>query len=800
MWGHYFKIAIRNLTRDKAYTSLNIFVLVIGMASFLLIALYIKDELSFDRFHEKKDRIYRVWTELEASGRGEESASLCFPAGPALKEYFPEYVEESVRFFNLQSPFIILSRDSLRYNEPHIYFTDASVVDVFSFTFLQGTPSEALDDTTDLVLTERLAIKYFGSANAAMGQEMEAESGIPLVVSGVIEDLPSGTHMPIDAMIALPALSSLFNESLTTSNWVWNPCWTYLLFKDNLCVEDVENRLPEFIEDNYPDLISSRMKAHLMPMDKIHLNSHLQYEIQANGHVENVQLFFIVGIFILIVACINYTNLATSRATRNAKEVGISKVLGATRKELVFRFLGESILTSVMSIFVSLVLVETFLPVFNRLAGKDLVSAALFEPANILTIFATALLVGVMAGIYPAWMMSKLAPTVILRAPRRNAGGVKLRKALVLVQFCVALGLIIGTSVVNKQFDYLQSQDIGFESDHLVMVPVKWNAARAYRDMREELLESEAILDMTRMNDVIGVKHNMHEYSHSGVKDGDFMYFASLITDEHVLSTVGLEIVAGRNYGEPGDDTAAMLVNETLVKEMGWRSPEEAIGKRFSTPEGNEHIVGVVKDFHFVSLSQQIQPFALDLVSGHAEVFFTRYFCIRLNPEKAEEGIAYFSEVWEDYFPGQPLDDFLLNDAINEAYQSQNTLRYLMGIFSIVSVAIAGLGLLALSAFTAEQKTRELSIRRIIGASNRELFKVVAIDFVRMAILGIVITAPVAYAVLYLWLERFAYHVSLDWFNFVAVSLFGATLAMLAVVFQAWKASRLDPISALRYE
>lgn len=799
MLRHYFKIAWRNLTRDRVYTLVNIFVLVIGMASFLLIALYIKDEMSYDEFHEKSDRIYRVWTNLEASGPGEQSASLSFPAGPALKEDFPDLVKESVRFFNMQTPYVTLSRDSLRFNEPHIYFTDESALDVFTFQFLVGEPQNALKDSTDIILTRSLAMKYFGDIDV-LGEQMAAETGIPLVVSGVIEDVPSGTHMPIDALIALPAISNLFSESLTTSNWVWNPCWTYVLLKDESCAMDLEEQLPSFIANHYPSIIGGRMNAHLMPLEDIHLNSHLQYEIKANGYVANVRLFSIVGIFILIVACINYTNLATSRATRNAREVGVSKVLGATRKELIFRFLGESVLTSVISIFASLVLVEVFLPVFNQLTGKDLVSAALFEPVNILVIFAVAIGVGILAGIYPAWMMSKLSPTVILRPSRRNAGGVRVRKALVLVQFCVALGLIIGTSVVNQQFDYLQSQDIGFESEHLVMAPVKWNAARSYRSMRSELMEHDAIVNMTRMNDVVGVRHNMHEYSHEGVQNGDFMYFASLITDEHFTSTIDLEIVAGRAYGQPGDDTTAMLVNETLVRDMGWGSPEDALGKEFSTPAGRERVVGVVKDFHFVSLSEQIQPFAIDLVQGNAEVFFTRYFCVRLKEGRVDEGLTLFENTWANYFPNQPLDDFFLSDAINEAYESQNTLRYLMGIFSIVAVAIACLGLFALSAFTAEQKTRELSIRRIIGASNSELFRVIAIDFVRMAIFGILITAPVAYAILYNWLQGFAYHISLDWVNFVAVSLFGGTLALLAVAFQAWKAARLDPIAALRYE
>lgn len=799
MLRHYFKIAWRNLTRDRAYTMVNVFVLVIGMASFLLIGLYIKDELSYDKFHDKGDRVYRIWTELKAQGPGERSASMSFPVGKVLKEEYPDYIEESVRFFNMQAPYITLGRDSTRHNEANVYFVDGSVLDVFSFNFIHGDPETALDKPTDVILTEEVALKYFNRLDV-VGDSLVAESGIPLIVSGVIEDVPSSTHIPIRALIAMPALSRLFNEGLTESNWVWNPCWTYLLMKEGADVKEFEAQLPSFIESHYPEFMKDRMFAHLMKLGDIHLKSHLQYEITANGYAANVRLFGIVGVFILIVACINYTNLATSRATRNAREVGVSKVLGATRKELILRFLGESVLTSVISIFVSLILVEVSLPLFNSLTGKQLVSEALFDPVNIVSIIALAVVVGVLAGLYPASVMSKLSPTVILRPSRRNSGAVKVRKALVLVQFCVALGMIIGTTVVNKQFDFLQSRDIGFDSENLIITPVKWDAARSYRQLREEVVASDAVVNMTRMNDVIGVKHNMHEYNHDGLKKGDYVYFASLISDEHFTETVDLEIVAGRSLGYPGDDTLAVLVNETMVQEMNWGRPEEAIGQRLNTPEGYERVVGVIKDFHFVSLSEQIQPFAVDVVSGNAEVFFTRYFCIRVDPERKDEAREHFAAVWEKYHPNQPLDDFQLSSAINQAYKSQNTLRYLMGIFSMVAVAIACLGLVALSAFTAEQKTRELSIRRIIGASNSDLFRVIAIDFIQLALVGILITAPVAYAILYNWLNGFAYHVTLDWVNFVAVSLFGGTLALLAVAFQAYKATKLDPLAALRYE
>lgn len=799
MWKHYLRMAWRNLTRDRGYTVLNVFVLVIGMASFLLIGLYVKDELNYDGHHEKGDRIYRIWTELSAEGPGERSASMSFPVAKSLEKEYPELVEHAVRFFNMQSPFITLGTDSIRFNEPDVYFADPEVFEVFTYPFLKGDPASALLDSNGVVISEDLAIKYFGTTDV-LGNELFAESNIRLKVTGVIGNPSRSTHLPTDALISMYAIRRMFSPSLTESNWVWNPCWTYVLLKEQECREDLEDKFPEFIHSNYPDIMKDRMTAHLMPLSDIHLNSHLQYEAKANGYVENVRLFSVIGFFILVVACINYTNLATSRATRYAREVGVSKVLGADRKQLVFRFLGESVITSLISVFASLVLVEIFLPVFNNLTGKSLISATLFQPENLVSIILLALLVGVAAGIYPAWMMSSMPPSVILRRSSKGARGVRVRKGLVLVQFCVALGLIIGTTVVNRQFDYLQSQDLGFDDDRLIMAPVKWGAVLTYDDFRADLLASDAIVGVTRMNDVVGVKHNMHEYHHSGLDENDYMYFASLIVDEYFIPTIGLELVAGRNFGESGDDSTAVVVNEKLVSQMGWGSPEEALGRQFNTPEGYERIVGVVKDFHFVSLSQQIQPFALDVVNGPAEVFFTRYFCLRVAPGKKKEADEVLYNTWQKYHPEQPLDAYYLSEAIDEAYQSQNTLRDLMAIFSIVAVSIACLGLFGLSAFTAEQKTRELSIRRIIGASDRELFRVVAIDFVRMAVTGILITAPVSYLVLYQWLSRFAYHVELDWVSFVMVSLAGAALALFAVVFQAWKASRLDPVAALRYE
>lgn len=791
-------MAWRNLTRDRAYTVLNVFVLVIGLAAFLLIGLYVKDELSYEKHHVKSERIYRIWTELSAQGPGERSASMSFPVAKALENDFPNLVEHGVRFFNMQSPFITIGRDSVRHNEPNVYFTDPEVFDVFSYEFMEGD-ANALRDSSGVVITSKLAMKYFGRTDV-LGDTLYVDTDMPYVVTGVIYQPSTSTHLPVDAFLSMYSINRLFSPDLTTRNWVWNPCWTYILLREDVDPEMLERGLPNFIDAHYPDIMKERMTANLMPLEDIHLNSHLQYEIGANSYSENVSLFSIIGFFILIVACINYTNLATSRATRSAREVGVSKVLGAYRKELIFRFLGESVLTSLISVFASLVVVELFLPIFNNLTGKSLVSATLFEPLNILAILLIAIIVGIAAGLYPSWMLSGLPPSVVLRRQSKGARGVRVRKGLVLIQFCVALGLIIGTTVVNRQFDYLQSQDLGFEHDHLIIAPVKWDAVASYSELRDDLLASPAIENVTRMNDVVGVKHNMHEYQHEELDADDYMYFASLIVDEHFLSTIGLELVEGRDLTQDGDDSAAVLVNETLVREMGWGTPKQAIGKKFSTPNGYERVVGVVKDFHFVSLSEEIQPFALDVVKGPAEVFFTRYFCVKVTPGMEEEANAVLHKVWVNYHPDQPLDAYYLSEAIDESYRSQNTLRDLMAIFSIVAVSIACLGLFGLSAFTAEQKTRELSIRRIIGASNSELFKVVAIDFVRMAIMGIIITTPLTYVVLNHWLKGFAYHVDLDWVSFLMVSLVGSALALIAVVFQAYKATKLDPVSALRYE
>lgn len=799
MWVHYTKMAWRNLTRDRAYTALNVFVLVIGAASFLLISLFVKDEMSYDRHHDKADRIYRIWTDLGAEGPGERSASMSFPVADALEEDFPELVERSVRFFNMQAPFITLGVDSVRFNEPDVYFADEDVFQVFSIPLLEGNPDSALAVSDGIVISEDLALKYFGRTDV-VGEPLLAESNIPLVVTGVLARPENSSHLPMNALISMKAVHYLLSENFTSQNWVWNPCWTYVLLREDVSPEELEIRLYEFVDAHYPDFMRHRMAAHLMPLRDIHLRSHLQYEAQTNGHVENVQLFSIIGFFILIVACINYTNLATSRSTRNAKEVGVSKVLGATKKELIFRFLAESVITSGISVFVSLVAVELSLPWFNALTGKHLSSGSLFEPWTLVAIVGLTIGLGLLAGLYPAWTMSSTSPMAVLRRSKGKNKGIRVRRGLVLVQFCVALGMIIGTVVVVKQFNYLQSQDIGFDDRGLMVVPVKWDAAQTYRQMRLDLLEEEAIDNVTRMNDVVGVTHNMHEYNYDGLAFNDYVYFASLIVDEHFISTVGLELIAGRDFGQPGDDSTGLVVNETLVRHMGWADPEDALGQRFNTADGDERIIGVVRDFHFVSLAEQIQPFALDIVKGPAEVFFTRYITLRVKRGMELEAHRALEKAWAEYHPGQPLDAFFLSDALEEAYRSQNTLRDLMVIFSAVSISIAALGLLGLSAFTAEQKTRELSIRRIVGASHRQLFQLLAADFLRMALVGIIITAPLTYFILRNWLNGFAYHIQMDWGNLFIAAGAGVLLTLLAIVFQAWRAMRLDALAALRYE
>ena len=805
MLKNYFLVAWRHLNRNRIYSLINILGLAIGITACSLILLYVDDELSFDQWHSKGDRIYRVLETIDASGaegQGENSSSNPFPVGPVMQARFSEDIEEAVRFFNSQEPNYTLKIEEQIYNEKHLFFVDSNVFRVFDYPLLEGDPATALDAPNSIVLTEELAEKYFGT-EPAMGKNIIWQDNVNMTVTGVMKTVPLQTHMPIKGLMSISTIKELAGPGLFTKNWIWNPCWTYVLLKENADVATLESKFPDFVADHYPDFIKGQITHTLQPLKDIHLESNLEYEIAKNGSRSDVIILTIIGIFILLIACINFMNLATARSANRAREVGMRKVFGAHRSQLIRQFLGESVLMSLLAVVAALCLIEIALPFFNNISGKEFTGGLIAHPTFLLGLILVGLLLGLLSGLYPAFYLSSFKPVLVLKGNAASGRrGQWFRKGLVVLQFAISTGLIISTLVIYEQFYFLRNENPGFKEKNIVFVPLKREAVAKLQTLKDRLLAHPNIESVSRSNYVLGEDHNVHEFNFEGMPQGEWIYYPALMVDEDFVKTFDIKILAGRDFSKEyrTDDSLAVLVNRTMVDKMGWGSPEKALGQQLFTPRGHERVVGVMDNFHFVSLEHPIKPFVLDITTGGAGAFFTKYLVARINSENQEETLAYIEKEWLSVAPRFPFEYFFLEDRLDQLYRSQNELGRLVGYFSILAVFIACLGLFALSSFTAEKRTREIGIRKVVGASNGIIARLMAMDFLKLVLISNVLALPITIYIMHNWLNGFAFHTDLNWMIFVVTIIGVLFIAIVTVLFQSLKASMTNPVEALRTE
>jgi putative ABC transport system permease protein len=496
-------------------------------------------------------------------------------------------------------------------------------------------------------------------------------------------------------------------------------------------------------------------------------------------------------------------NLATARSARRAQEVGVRKVLGARREQLMTQFLGESLLITLIAAAFSLLFVNLLMPLFNQLSNKTLSMGDLLVPEFFLMILGIVVLVGLIAGLYPALFLSSFQPVKVMKGRLSADRFNKLfRQGLVVLQFAISLGLIIGTGVIYLQYKYMQSSDPGFQKDHIMIIPAARPTVPKYKLFKEDLKRDAHIKEVSKMNEIIGVHHNVHEFNFEGMKPGEWIYFPALIVDEDFVETMGLEVIAGRDFGEetPTDDTLGVLINETMVRERGWQSPEDALNRQFYTPRGRERVIGVVKDFHAVSMLDPIRPFVLDIINSQIGSFFTKNFVVRLNPANLEQTLAHCEEAWNKVAPNHPFEYSFLNEQIDELYADQSRLAKLIGYFSILAILIACSGLFALASFSTEQRTKEIGIRKVMGASISQIFGMLAWDFIKLVLLSSVLAFALAAYFLMSWLEGFAFHTSMPWWIYGLATLSVGLLALFTVGYHAYKAGSTNPAIALKDE
>ncbi|AYB34671.1 ABC transporter permease [Chryseolinea soli] len=803
MYRNYFTVFKRGFLKEKGYSFLNVFGLAIGIACFLLISLYIRNEYSFDRMHSKADRIYRIHEILQSDGVGERSASQPFPVAEALVNDHGAQIEKAVRFFNFQAPTLAMATidNTKEFNESRVFSTDSTVFDVFDFPFIEGDPKTALNKPETIVLTESMAKKYFGD-ESAMGKYLKFQGNTNLLVTGVMRDIPLNTHFQFDCLISLLTFDEVYDPRVPQRwHWYWNPCWTYLLLRDPSDAPQLQAALPAFVKKYFPEFVRNDVTMELFPMTDIHLKSHMDYEIQPNSSLTTLYVFGSIAIFVLLIACINFVNLSTARAANRAKEVGMRKTLGGQRLQLVGQFLFESILLCLLSVVIAIAIVVLLLPVFNVFAEMNVKTIVLLEPFYLGVLTLLPLVVGMVSGIYPAFVLSSFKPITALKAsPNRESGGT-FRRALVVVQFTLSIVLLVGTGVAMDQLNMLRKSDTGFTRENVIMIPVTRSpVAQNYKALRNEFLRNRNTVSVTALEEVLGAKHQVGNYIFEGQEDS--RPFPRLTVRHDFTKTFDIPMVAGRDFSEDviTDDSLALVVNETFVKQMGWGSNEDAIGKKFDNIPTHK-IIGVVKDFNFTSRHQPIRPLVLQLnTTLRAFDVRIKYMAVRITGEDVPGTIAWLSKQWKAQIPGWPFEYFFLDSDLEKLYKAETKMSKIAVVFSGLSILVACLGLFGLSTYTAEQRKKEMSIRKVLGGSNAHIFMLFSKHFFSMILIANVVALPLAYFVMKRWLESFAYQVNINFGLFALSALVAVGIALFTISYQAIRSANSNPAEVLKRE
>lgn len=804
MLRHFLTVAARNILKHFNYSLLNIMGLAIGIASFLFILIFVNDELGYDRFHQDYDRIFRMNRLYNANEINEDAATCSFPFGPALAEAYPDMVESVVRFFDFQvSEFLFeYERDStevLKFNEEWFYLADSNVFELFTFPLIEGDPKTALDEPNKIVLSASTAKRYFGD-EPALGKVLTAEEGIEMEVTGVMQDVPAQSHFKLDILGSMSTFKQL-NGGQMPQTWIWNPCWTYLKLREHIEPQQLEARMPDFYLAHYPDFQDQKITLYLQPLQDIHLQSHHVYEMHPNSNLSYIRILLGIGIFVLALACINFMNLATANSAGRGREIGLKKVIGARRAQLVIQFLGEAMVLSLVALLLAAIMVEFLLPQFNHFTGKEIERGIIVRPLSLLAGLSLMLAVGLFSGFYPAIYLSNL-PTRHLKehlSTGRSRGTA--RKILVITQFLISIALIIGTISAYSQLNYLRKADLGFDRDQIILLPTKFNLALHFESFSQELKKHEDILNVTGMEDIIGVNHNTRPFVVEGMFEDQPFYYPAFLVRFDFIETFDIEVIEGRPFSRdfPADTAEAIMINESMVKHLGWTN-EEAIGKAIRS-DGNERVIGVFNDFNALSLHKPASNFVLDLMGNPAgAAFMTRYMAVKVNTDDYQSVLGYIKRVWEEFAPTRPFEYSFLDEELNALYKDESKFSKLSIILTVLAIFIAMLGLIGLTSFLVERKTREICVRRVHGATVRNVNALLSREFLWLILIANLISWPIAYVGVKGWLEGFSKHIQMQWFVFAISALLTVLITLAVTSAHAYRASMLNPADTLKYE
>jgi putative ABC transport system permease protein len=794
MLRSYLKIAFRNLWKHKSFSVINVMGLSVGMSACFLIALYVHFELTYDAFHKKADRIYRLATDIKTTSETLHYGISSWAFAPTLKKEFPE-VENFVRVSVKER---LVRKGDLKFQENKTVFADSSLFSVFDFKLLKGDPKTALKEPMSVVVPEKTARKYFGNADP-MGQTLLlGDEGVPAKVTGVMKDIPENSQIKGDLFVSMVSYTQHFNKGID-EDWGSFGTYSYLLLKPGVNPDALARKFPSFLASHAGKMMHEQQMLLIMvmePLRNVYLYSTRPGE--ESGSMTNVSIFSVIGLFILLIACINFINLTTARSVDRAKEVGIRKAIGAAKWLLAQQFIGESVLICLIAFGCSLLLSAVSIPWFNTLSGKMISPGILSNLPFVGGLFVASLIIGCLAGAYPALVLSSFEPVVVLKGRfKANASGVLVRKGLVTAQFVISTALIIATIVIYTQVDFMRSRDLGFSKDQMLIIKTQ---AGSKRDAFSAAIRGLSGVKSTAASSSIPGGWNPQAHSMIENKNGD-MQVGNLDVyrvDFDFIPQFDLKIVAGRAFSAKfrSDSTQALIINEAMAKVLGYSTPQEAIGKKFDQWDRKGTIIGVLKDFHFKSLQETIKPLTfrpIDWWNGDL-------LSVKIASRNAVGTLAAIEAQWKQQNPDRPFDYYFMDEFFDRQYRSDERFQTLFLNFALLAIFISCLGLLGLASYATVQRTKEIGVRKVLGASTGSIVGLLSKDFLKLVLLAFLIASPLAWYGMHRWLQNFAYQADIQWWVFVMAAILSVAVAFVTISFQSIRAALMNPVKSLRSE
>lgn len=818
MFKNYLKIAFRNFRKRIGYTFINITGLAIGVASCLLISVYVLNEMSYDHFIKEADRIYRIKQVPAEASDQIPSVSSPFLTGPYLMNEYPHLIDQQVRFYDTQNTAhtFINPREEISFRTPDFFFVDSTFFDMFGAQIIRGNPETALDNPLSLVISEGLAERFYPNQDP-IGKTLRYKgiASMEMTITGIMKNWPNESHMSPNLLGSFTSLDVLYSQDPDyEDNWWLNPVWTYIKLKDGASVSELQTQLPAFADKYYhPNRpVGETVQLELQPLTDIHLYSNFDNEMNPNGSIFSVYLFSVVAVLILVIACVNFMNLSTARSTERAREVGMRKALGADRSQLFFQFMGESFLMSFIALLISILLVYLVLPFFNEFIDKQLALDFLNRPFFLIGFVVFVIAVGFFSGIYPSIFLSGLKPTRVLKGKASiGSKGALFRKILVTFQFCLSVVLIIGVVVVYLQLQHMQTKNLGFDKERVIILPMSQNLiAWEYQQFKEMALQNPNILTVTGISHILGDQDSESwKIYPANSTQREEKSTLTLHVSHDFSETFGIEIIAGRDFSEEylSDNEQAILINRKMLDVLEVDRPEDALGELFYYDDRNDErhtltVIGVVDNFNFTTIKQEVKPLVIRLSAGTEPLLRTLdHAAIKVAPGGISEAIDHLESVWYEINWVDPFEYSFQDEELAKMYASEMTLSRVTGAFTMLCIFVACLGLFGLASFTASKRTKEIGVRKTLGATLGSILLLLSKDYVKLILIANIIAWPFIYLLISRWLQNFPYRIELGWnlvVVFVSTGLLSVIICLLTVSYQSLKAATMNPVDSLR--